>query len=166
MKKFIAVFLFTSVLLNTGYCYSDKKDKKAKHQLEMAQLIHKGRFKFIPNSASSSIGNINNIASGYEMVFDSLNFKANLPYYGRSYASYYQFTGGVKFDYTAKRIDKSWHERKKIYTIKFDISNDPDAYSIDFTAGLNGFGNLKITFSDRELISYYGVIEKISTHQK
>jgi hypothetical protein len=166
MKKIIALFLFTSVLLNTGYCLSDKKGKKAKHQLEMAKLIHNGRFRFIPNSASSSIGNINNIESGYEMVFDSLNFKVNLPYYGRSYASLYQFTGGVKFDYSAKRIDKSWHERKKIYIIRFDVSNNLENYSIDFTAGLNGFGKLKITFSNRELISYYGIIEKISASQK
>jgi len=166
MKKIFALFLFTSILVNTGYCLSDKKEKKVKQRLEMAQLIHSGRFKFIPNSASSSIGNINNIQSGYEMIFDSLNFKANLPYYGRSYESFYRFTGGVKFDYTAKRIDKSWYERKKIFIIKFDISNNLDSYSIDFTAGLNGFGNLKITLSNRELISYYGVIEKISTHQK
>ena len=166
MKKIIALFLFASVLLTSGYCLSDKKEKKAKKQLEMAQLIHNGRFKFIPNSASSSIGNINNIKFGYEMIFDSLNIKANLPYYGRSYASLYDFTGGVKFDYTFKRIDKSWHERKKIYTIKFDISNKLDSYSIDFTAGLDGFGILKITFSDRELISYYGSVEKISTLNK
>ena len=84
------------------------------------------------------------------------------------------FIGKIKDDPSAvvtnavleKIIDKSWHERKKIYTIKFDVSNNPDAYSIDFTAGLNGFGNLKIIFSDRELISYYGVIEKISARQK
>jgi hypothetical protein len=103
MKKLIAIFLFASVLVTSGYCKSDKKEKKAKQQLEMAQLIHNGRFRFVPKSASSSIGNINTIRTGYEMIFDSLNIKANLPYYGRSYASLYQFTGGVKFDYTAKR---------------------------------------------------------------
>jgi len=169
MKNIIVLFLFVSVLVITGFQPSDKKDKKekkAKQQLEMAQLIHSGRFRFLPNSASSSIGNINSIGYGYEMVFDSLNITANLPYYGRSYSSYYRFTGGVKFNLTARKIDKTWHERKKIYTINFDVSENMESYSINFSAGLNGFANLKITFSDRELISYYGTIEKIETQQK
>jgi hypothetical protein len=166
MKRITVLFLFVSILVLTGFQSSDKKEKKAKQKLEMAQLIHNGRFKFVPKSASSSIGNINNIESGYEMIFDSLNFRAHLPYYGRTYASLYEFTNGVRFDYTAKRIDQSWHERKKIYTIKFDMSTNLDSYSIDFSADLNGFANLKITFSDKELISYYGTIEKIEPDQK
>ena len=85
MKNLTVLFLFASVLVITGFQPSDKKEKKAIQQLEMAQLIDNGRFRFIPNSASSSMGNIN-IGHGYEMIFDSLNIMANLPYYGRSYS--------------------------------------------------------------------------------
>lgn len=166
MKKISALFLIALFLLITGFQSSDKKEKRARQQLEMAQLIHSGRFKFIPNSASSSIGNIPSISYGYEMVFDSLNIKANLPYYGRSFASYYRFTSGVKFELKAIKINKTWNERKKIYIIDFDVSENMDSYSINLSLGLNGFANLKITFSDRELISYYGTIEKIGSKNK
>ena len=161
MKNMSALVLIALFLLITGFQPSDKKEKKARQQLEMAQLINSGHFKFIPNSASSTIGNINSIGYGYYVAFDSLYIKANLPYYGRSYASYYQFTNGIKFDLNAKKINKTWHERKKIYTISFDVSGDIDSYSVNLSAGLNGFANLKLIFANRELISYYGIIQRI-----
>ena len=166
MKKFSMLFLIALFLLITGFQTTDKKEKKARQQLEMTQLIQSGRFKFIPNSASSSVGNILNIKSGYEMVFDSLNIEANLPYYGRSYASYYRLNSGVKFELKALKIDKTWNERKKTFTIDFNLSEKIDSYSINLTVGLDGFAKLKITFFDHELTSYYGIIEKTDSFHK
>lgn len=166
MKKISMLFLIALFLLTTGFQTLDKKEKRARQQQEMTQLIQSGRFKFIPNSASSSVGNIHNISSGYEMIFDSLNIKANLPYYGRSYASYYRLNSGVKFELKALKIDKTWNERKKTYILDFNLSDKMDSYSIKMSLQLNGFANLKITFFNHELISYYGTIEKIESKNK
>jgi hypothetical protein len=161
MKINSVLTLIVLFLIITGFEPSDKKEKKAKQKLEMAQLIQNGRFMFSPNSASSNIGNINQIIYGYYMVFDSLNVTANLPYYGKSYASYYRLTNGIRFDVRTENMKKSWSERKKEYTIKGNLKNNIESYSITLTAGLNGFADLKIIFSNDELITFYGAIEKL-----
>ncbi len=157
--------LLTLVVLSlflTGFQYSDKKEKKAKQQLEMAQLIQSGRFKFTPSSASSSIGNIDQIVIGYYMILDSLNIRTNLPYYGRSYESYYRLTNGIRIDTNSQHIKMSWSEKKKKYTVNVNLKNDLESYTINLTADLDGFATLKISFSNEELITYYGIIEKLS----
>jgi hypothetical protein len=161
MKNISMIVLFALFVVITGFQPSDKKEKKAKHQLEMAKLIQDRHFRFIPNSASSCIGNINDIIPGYSVVFDSLIVKANLPYYGRSAESYYRFTNGVKFEIYTPKINNLWNQKKKIYTITINLKKDAEFSSIILSVDLNGFATLKITFINQELICYYGIIEKI-----
>ena len=161
MKNISVIVLVAIFLVITGFQASDKKEKRAKQQLEMAKLIQSGQFRFRPNSASSSIGNINDIIPGYSIVFDSLIVKADLPYYGRSAASYYRFMNGVKFEIYTPKINNLWNQKKKIYTITINLKKDAELSSIKLSVDLNGFATLKITFTNQELICYYGTIEKI-----
>lgn len=166
MKK-ISVLVFVTLFLGiTGFQPENKKEKKARQQLEMAQLIQGGRFRFVANSAKSNLGNFNNLGSNYDLIFDSLNVKAFLPYFGRAYSVPYGGNGGVKFELTAKNIDKIWNEKKKLFTIFTELSDSQDSYSIYLTAGLDGFADLKINFRNRQWISYYGTIEKIELAKK
>ncbi len=145
----------------SGFQPSDKKAKKAQQETEMKQLIESGHFMFVAQSARSTLGTFNNIGSGYDMVFDSLNVKANLPYYGRAYSVPYGGSGGVKFELTAKSIDRKWNEKKKLYSVSTELADTQDSYSINLSTGLNGYANLQITFRNRQWISYYGQIEEI-----
>jgi hypothetical protein len=145
----------------SGFQPSDKKAKKAQQETEMKQLIESGRFMFVAQSARSNLGTFNNIGSGYDMVFDSLNVKANLPYFGRAYSVPYGGSGGVKFELTAKNIDRKWNEKKKLYSVSTELPDTQDSYSINLSTGLNGYANLQINFRNRQWISYYGQIEKI-----
>jgi hypothetical protein len=154
------VTLIALLFLISGFQPTDK-EKKAKQQFEMSQLIAKGRFCFVPNSANSSIGNINDISPGYDMIFDSIRVISNLPYYGRSYEAYYHLTNGIHFVVDSQHIKKTWNESKKKYTIKVNLKNGIETYSITLVAGLDGFATLKIYFANNELITYYGTIGKI-----
>ena len=157
----VLVVLFTSL---TGFQKNDKKAIKAKERLEMAQLIESGRFRFVARSANSILGNFDHLSYNYDMVFDSLRITAYLPYYGRAYtASYGNNEGGVKFDLKAEHLDKNWNERKQLFTLSTELSDSKDAYSVNLTAGLDGYADLKINFRDRTWMSYYGTIEKIET---
>lgn len=145
-----------------GFKQDDKKEIKARKQLEMAQLIEKGHFKFVARSAHSDLGVFNNLTPNYDMVFDSLKIKAYLPYYGRAYqAKYGDSNGGVKFDLVASKLEKTYNERKQMYTIKVELKDNDEQYSINLSAGLNGFADLTINFVNRQWINYYGTIEKI-----
>lgn len=161
MKRISVLVLVAFVLVLTGFKSDSRKEKKAKQQLEMAQLIQSGRFRFVARSAHSELGNFDQLSSNYELVFDSLQVKAFLPYYGRAYSVPLGGSGGVKFDLTAKSIDRKWNEKKKLFLISTELADSQDSYSIYLTASLDGFADLNINFRNRRLISYYGTIEKI-----
>jgi len=167
MKTF-SMFVIIALLLGLkGFSETDKKETKARQRLEMAQLIQSGRFRFVARSANSDLGNFNHLTSNYDMVFDSLQVKAYLPYYGRAYSvPYGDSNGGVKFDLTAKKIDRVYKERKKMFQIYTELSDSKDSYSIFLNAGLDGYADLKINFINRQWISYYGTIEKINPPDK
>lgn len=163
MKKIGLLLLVVLISGFTGYQKSDKKAIKAKERLEMAQLIESGKFRFVARSANSILGNFDNLSYNYEVVFDSLRIAANLPYYGRAYTMSYGSEGGVKFDLKTDRVDKNWNERKKLFTLSTELSDSEDTYSINLTAGLDGYADLRINFRDRTWMSYYGTIVKIET---
>lgn len=161
MKRISLLILVSVLLILTGFQEDNKKERKAKQQLEMAQLIQNGRFRFVARSAHSELGSFNNLSTGYDLVFDSLQLKAFLPYYGRAYSVPYGGSGGVKFDLKADSISREWKERKKLFVISTNLSDSQDSYSIYLTAGPGGYADLKINFRNRRWISYYGTIEKI-----
>ena len=166
MKAISLLVLVTLLLGLAGFQQESKKEKKARQQLEMAQLIESGRFRFVARSANSDLGNFNQLTSNYDMTFDSLCIKAFLPYFGQAYSVPYGGSGGVKFDLTAEKIDRIWSERRKLYTISTKVADSDDSYSIQLTAGLSGFADLKINFRNRRWISYTGNIEKLESTKK
>ena len=167
MKTIIRLVIITLFLGLTGFRQTDKKEVKARQRLEMAQLIQDGRFQFVVMSANSSLGNFNNLSPNYVMVFDSLQVKAHLPYYGRAYSvPYGGGNGGVQFDLTAEKLNCEYNERKKTYLISAELKDSQDSYAIFLNTGLDGFATLKIDFINRQGISYYGIIKKIELPEK
>jgi hypothetical protein len=158
----IMVILF---LAFTGFQPGDRKEKKMQQEKEMIELIESGHFRFVASSAKSSLGYFNNLGSTYDLVFDSLMLKAYLPYYGRAYSVPYGSDGGVKFNLTAEKIEKVLNEKKKMFSITTQVSDSHDSYLIFLTIGTNGYADLQLSFSNREMISYYGEIAKIKKDQ-
>lgn len=160
MKRILFLVLMTVFLSIAGNSQESRKERKVRQKLEMAQLINSGKFRFIANSAQSNLGNFNSLGQDYDLAFDSLRVKAYLPYYGRAYSVPYGGSGGVNFDLVASKMEKSWNDRKKLYTIHAELSDSNDSYSIILTTGLDGFADVKIIFRNREWINYLGTIEK------
>jgi len=163
MKHVVGLVLCLCFLCHMSIAQESRKERQAREQFEMSQLIDGGKFRFVAKSAHSNLGNFNHLSSGYEMVFDSLKISSYLPYYGRAYSVDYGGSGGVKFILTAEDIEKNWNEKKKLYTLKVELNDLKDSYSISLTISLNGFADLRISFSNRQLISYYGTIKPIIT---
>ena len=159
--KTIGMLIFgTLFLVLSAFQPSDRKERKLQKEKDMIQLIESGHFSFVPRSAKSSLGNFN-LSSNYDLTFDSLNVKSYLPYYGRAYSVPYGGEGGVKFDLTAEKVDKKWNKKKKMFTITTEVSDSQDSYSLYLTASPSGYADLKINFRNRQMISYYGNIERI-----
>lgn len=165
MKTKETLILVALFLAFTGFQPVDRKVKKLQQEKEMTELVESGHFRFVANSAKSSLGYFNNLGSTYDLVFDSLRLKAYLPYYGRAYTVHYGDEGGVKFDLNAEKIKKVLNERKKMFSITTEVSDSHDSYLIFLTVGTNGYADLQISFSNREMISYYGIIDKLKKVQ-
>jgi hypothetical protein len=161
--KTINLFLITFFLIaSSAFCQEDKKEARAKKQLEMIQLIESGHFNFVARSAESAIGNFPNLSPNYTLSFDGLHVKAFLPYFGRAYQVDYGDTeGGVKFDLEATKIEKSYNEKKKLYTISTELKEKNEIYTIHLIADVGGFATLKVNFLNRQWINYSGTIERI-----
>lgn len=167
MKTINLLVIIILLIVVSGFTPGNKKEIKARKQLQMAQLIEKGRFRFVAQSAHSDLGVFNNLTPSYDMVFDSLSIKSYLPYYGRAYqAKYGDNNGGVKFDLVTSKIEKKYDERKQLYTITTELKDTDDQYTIYLTASLDGFADLRVNFVNRQWISYYGTIEKIENPKK
>lgn len=160
MKRLLILLVPVVVWCLASNAQESRRERKAREKFEMGQLIHSGHFSFVPRSAQSELGTFNNLQSTYEVEFDSLRVKANLPYYGRAYNVPYGGSGGIKFDLTAKKMEKKWNEKKKLYTITAELSDRDDSYQLDLTTGLDGFADLKITLVNRTWISFFGTIGK------
>lgn len=160
MKRYLILLILALFWCFSSSAQESKRERKAREKFEMAQLIHSGNFRFVPRSAQSELGTFENLQPMYDVVFDSLRVKADLPYYGRAYNVPYGGSGGVKFDLTAKKMDKKWNEKKKMYTITAELSDRNDTYQLLLTTGLDGFADLKVILGNRSWISYYGAIEK------
>lgn len=161
MKTIQTLALAFIFLAMSGFQPSDKKEKKLQKEKAMYELLDSGRFRFIPSSARSSLGNFDNLGTYYELVLDSLHLKAYLPYYGRAYSVPYGGSEGVKFDQTVDEINKDWNKKKQMFTFKAEVADKNDSYLFYLTTGLSGYADLKITFRNRQPISYYGTIEPI-----
>lgn len=164
MKTIEILIMSTLFLVFTGFQTGDRKEKRMQKEKEMFELIESGHFRFLAISAKSNLGNLgnfNNLGTNYDLIFDSLKLKAFLPYYGRAYSVPYGGSGGVKFNLIAEKIEKVWNEKKKLFTINTEVADSQDSYLIYLTAGVGGYADLQISFRNRQMISYYGTIEKI-----
>lgn len=162
MNKIGMFVMITFFLVFSGFQPNDRKARRLQKEKETFELIESGRFRFTASSAKSSLGNFNNLGATYDLVFDSLKLKAYLPYFGRAYSVPYGGSDGVKFDITAEKIEKVWNEKKKLYTISAELADNKDSYLIYLTTGLSGYADLRITFRNRQPISYYGIIGEIN----
>ena len=162
MKTNHIIIIGILFVLMSGFQPSDRKQRKLEKEKQMIELIESGKFRFVANSARSSLGNFNNLGVNYDLVFDSLNLKAYLPYYGRAYSvPYNSDEGGVKFDLKADKITRGWNKRKKRFEIATEVSDSRDSYLIYLTASTSGYADLQINFRNRQMISYYGLIEHL-----
>lgn len=162
MKTILFIILGILLITASGFQPGERKLRKIQKEKEMLELLESGEFRFVARSARSNLGNFNNLSTNYDLVFDSLNIKAFLPYYGRAYSVPYNDEGGVKFDLKADKIEKRWDKKKKRYIVASEVSDSRDSYSIYMTASLSGYADVQINFRNRQMISYYGILERLN----
>jgi len=163
---FIRNLLILAILagLSVHQAHGQKKDKDAQYQ-DVISLIEGGSFEFKVQTVNPSGGKTIRPTTIYTMVADEGTFRAHLPYFGRAYQPSYGGTGGIEFNGSPEEMKISKNERKRNITLEFKMKGDQDTYDITFTTGHSGYGNLFISMTRRQSISYYGTVGPLVTTQ-
>ena len=150
------LFGFLSLNLNAQDTKKQKQEATSQH---IKAAIESGKFIFKAQSATPSKGGIIQLTSGYQVSVVPEEIVSDLPYYGRGFSGGYGGSdGGINF--TSKSFDYSVKSKKKggwdVTIIPSDVSQIVKIF-ISVTGG--GYATMRISSTDRDAISYSGVIE-------
>jgi len=130
-------------------------------ELDRAQvkdLVDSKEFTFKARTVIPMTGGSRQLTSEYDVRFLGDSVVSYLPYFGRAYsASYGTESGGIEF--TSTKFDYKAKARKKG---GWDIIVKPqdvrDVEELDLTISDDGSANLRVTSTNRQPISFYGVV--------
>ena len=126
-------------------------------QGSVKEMVDSKRFVFQAQSMTPLKGSMRTLSPGYTMKVSPDTITSDLPYAGRAFqASYGSTDGGMKFkatdfDYTVKEKKNGW----TINIITKKITGSPRVMISVFD---NGNATIVISSTDRDSITYYGVI--------
>ena len=160
MKNYILIFTLLIGITSVNLHAQDTKKKKQEAISQHIQAaIDSGKFVFKAQSATPSKGGVIQLTSGYQLAVSPEEIIGELPYFGRAFSGGYSGSdGGMKF--TSKEFDYSVKPKKKggwdITIIPADVNQ---IVKIFLSVTGSGYATLRITSTDRDAISYSGVIE-------
>ncbi|HZH36191.1 MAG TPA: DUF4251 domain-containing protein [Flavisolibacter sp.] len=117
-------------------------------------------FIFKAQSAWPLQGTVVQLTAGYDMkvLQDSIN--TYLPYFGRAFNASYGGTDGG-FNFISKKFDYKCREKQRGgWEISIRPIDVKEVLELTYSVSTNGFATLQVISSNRQAISYYGIIEK------
>lgn len=160
MKNYILIFTLIFVFISLNLTAQDTKKKKQEATSQHIQAaVDSGKFFFKAQSVTPSKGGVIQLTSGYQLAVTPEEIIGDLPYFGRAFSGGYGSSdGGIKF--TSEEFDYAIKSKKKggwdITIIPSDVSQIVKIF-LSVTGG--GYATMRITSTDRDAISYSGVIE-------
>ena len=134
-----------------------KKEKATAEFEQTAALIESGSYEFAVRSATPSGGKTIQITSLYTMKGMDGAYEARLPYFGRMYSGGYGDGGSVEFNGEPQELQVTRKDSKNKISVAFSIQSDSEKFDINMEVGSSGYGNLIISSSKRQPVSYYGL---------
>jgi len=150
------VLFLLSALLSFNLIFAQEKEQEIKELIQSKNFMFRAQV-VLPSNGSSRV-----ITSDYDMQLIKDSIAVYLPYFGRAYsASFGTAEGGVrlntsKFDYKIKNRRKGGWE----ITIDPQTSDIREMYLI---VSPKGSATLNVTSTNRQSISYHGIILKRNT---
>lgn len=124
----------------------------------LQSAIEKKSYTYRVQSVTPMKGGMRQLNPGYTLIIKGDTLVANLPYFGRVYQAAYGADGG--FNFTSNQFDYQIKTRKKGgWDVSIKTKDQPSQRKFNLTVSKNGSTSLTVLCSDRESISYYGVIE-------
>ena len=126
-------------------------------QGSVKEMVDNKRFVFQAQSMTPLKGSMRTLSPGYTMKVSPDTLTSDLPYAGRAFQATYGSTdGGMKFK--ATDFDYTVKEKKNGWTINIKTRKVTGSPRVMISIFDNGNATIVISSSDRDSITYYGVI--------
>lgn len=139
-----------------------RKEKKAEKEAALIEqtknLVESKNFVFVPRTANPMGGRSVTLTTDFELTLTNDSVNSYLPYYGRAYSAAYG--GESPMNFNLPTIDYSSEKTKKGYEVKFSVKNANDRINLTFQIMETGSTTLQVNSTNRQGISYFGVLEK------
>jgi beta-glucanase (GH16 family) len=147
MKFIASIFLFLVLLVPI----------EGISQASVKEMVETKQFVFQAQSLTPLKGSMRTLSPGYTLKVSPDTIVCDLPYVGRAFqAAYGSSDGGMKFH--ASEFDYTVKEKKKGWTINITPKQVSGSPRVIVSVFENGNARVVITSTDRESITYNGVI--------
>lgn len=160
----LSIFLSFSVLM--GFAQEKtkqqiKEEQKLVKQKQIEALVDSKQFEFEGQMAYPQRGRSIDLTTNTNYLrFKNDSIYSEMPYFGRAYAGVaYGGGGGLSFKGPVKNF--SITKNKKNFTVKGEVRDSSDSYSVILTVYFDGGASLTINSNNRDSINYRGDIEEL-----
>lgn len=144
----LAVLLLVSQALRA-------QDKKKK----LAEKIANKEFVFKARTVTPTSGRFRQLTSEYDLRVSGDSVVCYLPYFGRAYsAPINPSEGGLKF--TSVDFEYKYAPRKKGWDVTINPKDGNGVQELSMTIFENGNASLRVSSTNRQLITFNGYVEK------
>lgn len=159
MKRNIIVLMGLAVILSacSSTASTSGSGNKADSFELTAALIESGNYQFTVRTASPTGGRTIQITSSYVMKAADGRYEALLPYFGRVYTGGYGQGGSVEFSGEPENLQVVRNDKKYRMEVTFSMNTEGEKFDVKLVVGASGSGNLMVSSSRRQTISYNGL---------
>ncbi len=125
---------------------------------DLPSAIEHKSYTYRVQSVTPMKGGTRQLNPGYTLIVKGDTLIANLPYFGRVYQAPIGTDGG--FNFSSYEFEYQVKPRKKGgWNVSIKTKDQPSQRQFNLTVTKSGSTTLTVLCSDRESISYYGVLE-------
>ena len=161
----ILIFLIPSVIVNAqDNTQKTRKERKAEMEAKKAEkiksLLDEKTFIFNATHVLPMGGGSKYLNYDYDVTIKNDTVVSYLPFFGRAYHVEYG-ARNLGFDFTQPIEEYTMKKENNGYMIKVKTKNGLDQISFSFHISELGYTTLNVNSTNRQGISYYGMINKI-----
>jgi hypothetical protein len=141
-----------------------KAEKEAKKAEKIKSLLDDKAFVFNATHVLPMGGGSKYLNYDYDVTIQHDTVVSYLPFYGRAYHVEY---GGrnLGFDFTQPLEEYKMEMEDDGYMVEVEVENGMDQIDLTFHISALGYTTLNVTSTNRQAISYYGMIDEIKKEE-
>lgn len=160
MRNMILILtLLFGVITLSASAQETKQEKHDAASNSVKEGVEAERFIFKAQSATPAKGGVIQLTSGYEVSVSPEELKSQLPFFGRAFTGGYAGSdSGITF--TSKDFAYDVKPKKKGgWDVTIKPADASQIVKLFFSITSSGYATLRITSTDRDAMSYSGVVE-------